>query len=95
MLPHEPDKIFFENFPKSIDFYAHNVYNIYCKGDAFMTAREVEKILTADGWYYKNSKGSHKQFKHPSKPGKVTVPQHKGDLNNYTVKSIMEQAGLK
>lgn len=60
-----------------------------------MTVREIEKLLTADGWYHKNTKGSHKQFKHPIKPGKVTVPQHKGDLDKRTANSILEQAGLK
>lgn len=60
-----------------------------------MTAKEIEKILLADGWYHNNTKGSHKQFKHPTKPGKVTIPQHKGDLDIGTAKSILEQAGLK
>ena len=60
-----------------------------------MTAKEIEKILLADGWYYKNTKGSHKQFKHPNKPGKVTVPQHSGDIDIGPAKSILKQAGLK
>ncbi len=60
-----------------------------------MTAKEIEKILLADGWYHKSTKGSHKQFKHPTKPGKVTVPQHKGDIDIGTAKSILEQAGLR
>lgn len=60
-----------------------------------MTAKEIENLLLADSWYHKNTKGSHKQFKHPTKPGKVTIPQHKGDLDKRTVKSILEQAGLK
>ena len=60
-----------------------------------MTARELEKILKADGWYHKNTKGSHKHFKHPTKPGKVTIPQHGGDLDRKTADSILMQAGLK
>ncbi|MCI7349547.1 MAG: type II toxin-antitoxin system HicA family toxin [Ruminococcus sp.] len=60
-----------------------------------MKFREVEKILLDDGWYFKNAKGSHNQYKHPTKPGKVTIPKHCGDLDPKTVKSIMEQAGLK
>lgn len=60
-----------------------------------MTAKEIERILMADGWYHKNTKGSHKQFKHPIKLGKVTVPQHKGDIDIGTAKSIFEQAGIK
>ena len=35
-----------------------------------MRPREVEKIIQADGWIYKNTRGSHKQFVHPTKPGK-------------------------
>lgn len=60
-----------------------------------MTPREIEKIILADGWRFKNSAGSHKHFTHPCKPGKVTIPQHKGDLDPLTVKSILRQAGLK
>ena len=60
-----------------------------------MTAKEAEKKLLADGWVHVKTTGSHKQFKHPVKPGKVTVPQHRGDLDIGTAKSILEQAGLK
>ena len=60
-----------------------------------MTAKDVEKEICTDGWYHYATVGSHKQFKHPVKPGKVTIPQHKGDLNIKTVQSIRKQAGLK
>lgn len=60
-----------------------------------MTARELEKILLADGWYYFDTRGSHKQFKHLEKPGKITIPQHKGDVNIKTANTILKQAGLK
>ncbi len=60
-----------------------------------MTPREIEKIIRADGWTYKNTKGSHKQFIHPAKPGKVTIPQHKKDLDVKTADSILKQAGIK
>ncbi len=60
-----------------------------------MRFRELEKILFADGWYLKNSRGSHNQYIHKTKPGKVTVPNHSGDLDPVTVKSIFKQAGLK
>lgn len=60
-----------------------------------MTTREVENLLLQDGWVYKNTRGSHKHFIHPSKPGKVTVPQHKGDLDIKTANSILKQAGLR
>ena len=43
-----------------------------------MRPRDVEKLLTADGWVYKTTKGSHKHFVHPTKPGKVTVPNIPG-----------------
>lgn len=60
-----------------------------------MTARELEKILLAGGWYYFETRGSHKQFKHQEKPGKVTIPQHKGDVKIRTANTILKQAGLK
>ncbi|MEM5779798.1 MAG: type II toxin-antitoxin system HicA family toxin [Lawsonibacter sp.] len=61
-----------------------------------MRPREVEKILTDDGWIYKTTKGSHKHFVHPTKPGKVTVPQHPGDTIDKTLlNKILKQAGLQ
>lgn len=60
-----------------------------------MRASEIEKIIAADGWYHASTRGSHKQFKHPTKPGKVTIPQHRGDLDIKTAKSILKQAGLQ
>lgn len=59
-----------------------------------MKFREVEKIILADGWRFKNAKGSHFFYVHPQKPGKVTIPNHHGDLDLRTVKSIFTQAGL-
>ena len=59
-----------------------------------MTVREIEKLLLADGWVHKNTKGSHKQFVHPQKPGKITVPQHKGDLDIKTARAILRAVGL-
>lgn len=60
-----------------------------------MTFREVEKILLADGWYFKKARGSHHQYAHPTKPGKITIPRHIGDIDKGTVNSILKQAGLK
>lgn len=60
-----------------------------------MRFREVEKILFADGWYLKSTRGSHNQYIHPTKKGKVTIPNHRGDLDIKTVNSIFKQAGLK
>lgn len=61
-----------------------------------MTAREILKLLHNDGWREVDgrTKGSHIQLKHPTKPGKVTVPIHSGDIPLGTLKSIKKQAGL-
>ena len=60
-----------------------------------MKPREMEKLILADGWMFKNQEGSHKNYIHPSKPGKVTIPFHTKDLPIGTEKSIKKQAGLK
>lgn len=61
-----------------------------------MKARDVIRILLADGWYEVDGRGSHRNFKHPTKPGKVTVSEHKGrDLLDRDVFSIERQSGLK
>lgn len=59
-----------------------------------MRFREIEKIILNDGWQFKNSKGSHCQYIHSKKSGKVTIPKHSGDLDPQTIKSILKQAGL-
>lgn len=60
-----------------------------------MTAKEVIKLLKADGWTEVRSRGSHIQLKHPNKKGLVTVPMHSGDIPHETLNSILKQAGLK
>ena len=60
-----------------------------------MTVREVLKILKQEGWIEKETKGSHIQLIHPTESGKVTLPNHKGDIPIGTVNSIWKQAGLK
>jgi predicted RNA binding protein YcfA (HicA-like mRNA interferase family) len=60
-----------------------------------MRFREIEKELLQDGWTKKNTRGSHNYYVHPTKPGKVTIPNHSGDLDSRTVASILKQAGLK
>lgn len=60
-----------------------------------MRFREVEKIILDNGWRYKSSKGSHNQYVHPTKQGKVTIPNHPGDLDKLTVRSILKQAGIQ
>lgn len=59
-----------------------------------MKFREIEKILLNDGWQFKKAKGSHYSYIHPTKPGKVTVPNHPGDIAAQVVKQILKQAGL-
>ncbi len=60
-----------------------------------MSSREVIRQLRDDGWFEVNQVGSHKQFKHASKPGRVTVPYPKRDIPVGTLKSIEKQAGIK
>ena len=60
-----------------------------------MKPREVQRRLEAEGWReLPGGKTSHKQFKHPEKPGKVTVPFHPGDINPVTLKNIEKQSGV-
>lgn len=59
-----------------------------------MRSREVIEKIKEDGWYEVEVKGSHHPFKHPNKPGRVTVPHPKSDLPIGTVRSILKQAGL-
>ena len=60
-----------------------------------MNSRDVIKELRADGWYEVNQAGSHKQFKDPTKKGRVTVPHPKRDIPIGTLGSIEKQAGIK
>ncbi len=62
-----------------------------------MTPKEMENIITADGWKLVKIDGSHHHYKHPQKSGKVTIPFHTKpkDLDKKTVNSILKQAGLK
>lgn len=60
-----------------------------------MTFKEIDKILRQDGWVYQYTRGSHYYYTHPEKSGKVTVPNHKGDIPKGTLQSIMKQAGLR
>lgn len=59
-----------------------------------MRFREIERMIKKDGWYEVYQVGSHHQYKHRAKSGKVTIPEHSGDLDPKVVKSIMKQAGL-
>lgn len=56
---------------------------------------DIIKALKADGWNEVAQKGSHKQFKHPIKPGRVTVPHPYRDMPIGTVRSIEKQSGIR
>jgi len=58
------------------------------------TSKEVIRQLEAEGWYLLKIEGSHHHFKHPTKPGKVTVPHPRKNLHPKTYKSILKQAGI-
>jgi predicted RNA binding protein YcfA (HicA-like mRNA interferase family) len=60
-----------------------------------MNSREVIRRLEQAGWVEVSQAGSHKQFKHPDKSGRVTVPYPKKDIPLGTLKSIEKQSGLK
>ena len=61
-----------------------------------MKVREVLRTLRADGWYLVATRGSHRQFKHPTKLGRVTVAgKPSDDLSPGTLNSILKQAGLR
>ncbi|KQS96421.1 MULTISPECIES: type II toxin-antitoxin system HicA family toxin [unclassified Rhizobium] len=60
-----------------------------------MLSSDIISVLKKDGWIEVARKGSHVQFKHPSKPDRVTVPHPKRDIPIGTLKSIEKQSGLK
>jgi len=59
-----------------------------------MDSRALIRLLEDDGWVLADIRGSHHQFKHPVKPGRVTVPHPKKDIPLGTERSIRAQAGL-
>jgi len=61
-----------------------------------MKVSDVLRLLQEDGWWLVAARGSHRQFKHPTKPGRVTVPgKPSDDLAPGTFNSVLKQAGLK
>lgn len=60
-----------------------------------MSSREVIRRLRDDGWYEVAQKESHKQFKHNTKQGRVTVPHPVRDIPLGTLKSIEKQANIR
>ena len=59
------------------------------------SSREIISLMIADGWFLVDTRGGHHYFKHPNKPGKVTVPHPKKDLPRKTIETILNQAQLK
>jgi predicted RNA binding protein YcfA (HicA-like mRNA interferase family) len=61
-----------------------------------MKIRDVIDIIEKDGWYQVYQKGSHRQYKHNKKKGRVTIAGHVGDdLAPGTLNSVFKQAGIK
>jgi len=61
-----------------------------------MKVRDIIKLIEADGWYQIDIKGSHRQYKHATKTGRVTIAGHPNDdVAPGTLNSILKQARLK
>jgi predicted RNA binding protein YcfA (HicA-like mRNA interferase family) len=61
-----------------------------------MKVRDVIKMIESDGWKLTRTRGSHRQYRHATKPGTATIAGHpSADLAPKTVASILKQAGLK
>ena len=60
-----------------------------------MHSSDVIRVLEAGGWVRVRINGTHHQFKHPTKPGLVTVPHPNEDLPKGTISSILRHARLK
>lgn len=60
-----------------------------------MKVKEAIRLIETDGWSLVAQKGSHRQYKHPTKPGRVTIAgKPNDDLHPKTAKSILQQADL-
>ena len=61
-----------------------------------LKVREVIRLVQADGWVLVTQRGSHRQFRHPNKPGRVTISGNEGrDMPQGLLNSVLRQAGLK
>ena len=61
-----------------------------------MKVRDIIKLIETSGWYLDRTRGSHRQYKHPTRTGLVTIPGKPGDdLAPGTLNSILKQSGLK
>jgi len=71
-------------------------YNSHQRQALRMKVRDLLKLIESDDWYQVAQKGSHRQFKHPSKPGRVTVAGHPSqEMDKGTLNNILKQADLK
>jgi predicted RNA binding protein YcfA (HicA-like mRNA interferase family) len=59
------------------------------------SSKDIIRLLEADGWFFVGTTGNHHHYKHPIKPGKVTVTHPRKDMAKGTVNSILKQTGLK
>jgi predicted RNA binding protein YcfA (HicA-like mRNA interferase family) len=58
--------------------------------------RDLIRLIENDGWRHVRTRGSHQQYKHPVKSGRVTVPDYSGvDVHPDTLKSVLIQAGMR
>jgi predicted RNA binding protein YcfA (HicA-like mRNA interferase family) len=58
--------------------------------------RDIIRLIEADGWFLVTTKGSHRQYKHATKPGRVTIAgKPSDDMAPGTFDSVLKQAGLK
>lgn len=71
------------------------IMNMTEEGAEAVDSREIIRRLKQDGWFEMAHVGSHKQFRHASKPGRVTVPTPRKDVPVGTLRSIEKQAGIK
>ena len=61
-----------------------------------MKTRDILRLILDEGWYQVAQRGSHRQFKHPVKPGRVTVAGHPSqEMDRGTLNNILKQAELK
>jgi predicted RNA binding protein YcfA (HicA-like mRNA interferase family) len=60
-----------------------------------MNSREIIRAIQRAGWEHVGTTGDHWQFRHPTRPGRVTVPHPKRDLPTSTLRSIEKQSGVK
>ena len=61
-----------------------------------MKVKDIIRLLEGEGWFLIASRGSHRQYKHPVRPGRVTVAgKPSDDLAPGTLNSILKQSGLK